>query len=280
MKADEGEFPGLIGRPLKLIASACAVLCIVSFRMRNLLLLAVWSLGALAARADSPAPTPQAISFQGQGFFVRTVDPRKEDLRLFWNDDQGQLLRDFATLKKMVEAHGEHLVFAANAGMYEPDLKPVGLLVQDGVQQAPLNLNDGTGNFYMKPNGIFVINDKHEAFVVESSMFPTLFSPVTWATQSGPLLVHGGDILPDFLEDSKNRKVRSGVGVRKDGVIVFALSRGPVNFYDFAALFLTRLKCPNALYLDGEVSAFYAPGMKDAGAHTFGPMFGLVEKGK
>jgi len=53
-----------------------------------------------------------------------------------------------------------------------------------------------------------------------------------------------------------------------------------VNFYDFASLFLEKLKCPNALYLDGEISAFYVPGMKDTVPHTFGPMFGVVEKAK
>jgi uncharacterized protein YigE (DUF2233 family) len=235
------------------------------------------------SRADNPASPAgvaslQTVTFRGQGFLVRTVDPRKDDLRLFWNDDQGQLLRNFTSLEKFVSAQGEHLAFAANAGMFEPDSKPVGLLMQNGVEQSPLNLNDGTGNFYLKPNGVFVINDKHEAFVVESSSYTTLLSPVVWATQSGPLLVHGGDVNPDFNVDSKNRKIRSGIGVRKDGMIVLALSQAPVTFYDFASLFLTRLKCPNALYLDGDISAFYVPGKKDPVPHSFGPMFGLVEK--
>jgi len=246
---------------------------------RKLLLLIVGILMTHVARADDPAPPGlQAVTFRGQAFFVRTVDPKKEDLRLFWNDDKGQLLHDFTSLEGFVGANDGHLVFAANAGMFEPDSKPVGLLVQDGKEQSPLNLKDGTGNFYMKPNGIFLINDKHEAKVIESSSYTTLLTPAIWATQSGPLLVHGGDILPDFIGDSKNLKIRSGVGVRKDGTIVFALSREPVNFYNFASLFLEHLKCPNALFLDGDISAFYVPGMKDTVTHHFGPMFGLVEK--
>lgn len=209
---------------------------------------------------------------------MRTVDPKQEDLRLFWKDDQGNLLHDFTGLEKTVNAKGERLIFAANAGMYEPDFRPVGLLVQDGNEVSPLNLNDGTGNFYMKPNGVFVLNEKREAFVVESSAYAALLTPVTWATQSGPLLVHGGAISPDFIEDSKNLQIRSGVGVRKDGMIEFAISAHPVNFYDFALLFRAKLKCPNALYLDGHISAFYLPGGKDTVPHTFGPMFGLVDK--
>jgi len=240
----------------------------------------VCGLSSLATAADNPSPALQLTTFRGQGFLVRTVDPKKEDLRLFWKDDDGNLLHDFVGLEKAVNAKGEKLVFAANAGMFEPDSRPVGLLVQDGDEKSPLNLKDGTGNFYMKPNGIFLINEKREAFVVESSTYTTLLTPATWATQSGPLLVHGGTILPDFNADSKSRKIRSGVGVRKDGTIMFALSRAPVNFYDFAALFLTKLKCPNALFLDGDISAFYVPALKDPIAHSFGPMFGLVEKTK
>jgi uncharacterized protein YigE (DUF2233 family) len=238
----------------------------------------VWcGLTALTAGADNQPPALQSVTFHGQAFLVRTVDPKKEDLRLFWKDDKGNLLRDFTGLEKAVSAKGEKLVFAANAGMFEPDLRPVGLLMQDGNEKSPLNLKDGTGNFYMKPNGVFLINEKHEALVVDSSAYAALLTPVTWATQSGPMLVHGGDITPDFIEDSKNLKIRSGVGVRKEGTIVFALSRGPVNFYTFASLFLNRLKCPNALFLDGDISAFYVPGEKDTVPHTFGPMLGVVK---
>jgi uncharacterized protein YigE (DUF2233 family) len=237
-------------------------------------------LTALAARADNPSPALQTVAFRGQSFLVRTIDPQKEDLRLFWKDDQGKPLHDFTSLGKFAASKGERLLFAANAGMFESNLKPVGLLVQDGDEQSPLNLNDGTGNFYMKPNGVFVINEKHEALIVESSAYPALLTPVTWATQSGPLLVLGGNITPDFNADSKNLAVRSGVGVRKDGTVVFSISRLPVNFYTFASLFLNQLKCPNVLYLDGTISAFYVPGVKDTVPHSFGPMFGLVEKAK
>jgi len=235
-------------------------------------------LAMLAVRAEDPSPLLESIVFRGHAFLVKTVDPQKDDLRLFWGDDHGAPLRDFTGLEKLVASKGERLLFAANAGMYQPDLKPVGLLVQDGAEQSPLNLSDGPGNFCMKPNGVFVLNEKHQALVVESSAYTVLLTPVTWATQSGPMLVLGGDIHPDFVPDSKNKFIRSGVGVRKDGAIVFAISRKPVNFYDFASLFLDELKCPNALYLDGDISAFYVPGMKDAVPHTFGPMFGVVAK--
>ena len=238
-------------------------------------------LAFLALHAAEPIPPGlQAVTFHGAAYLVKTVDLHKDDLRLYWNDAQGHPFGDFAPLEKFVASQGERLLFAANAGMFESDFKPVGLLVVNGAEQSPLNLREGTGNFYLKPNGVFLINAKREAMVIEASNYTGLLSPAVWATQSGPLLVHGGDIHPDFIEGSKNAKIRSGVGVRKDSTVVFALSRGPVNFYDFASLFLTKLKCPNALFLDGDISAFHVPGMADPKPHHFGPILGLVEKEK
>jgi uncharacterized protein YigE (DUF2233 family) len=230
-------------------------------------------------QAASPDGLLVATTFRGETFTTCEIDPAKQDLRLYWDDGHGTPLRTFTALENQVRAGGEKLLFAANAGMFAPDDKPVGLLVENGNEPFPLNLADGTGNFYAKPNGVFVINARHHAQVIESGSYPALVSPALWATQSGPLLVYGGDINPDFIETSKNRKIRSGVGVTSTGRIVFALSRSPVTFYDFASLFLTRFKCPNALFLDGDISDFYQPGMKEKeGQHNFGPMFGLVEK--
>ncbi len=238
---------------------------------------------AFTARADDPDPAPAppglaSIAWQGAHFFVRTVDLKKDDLRLFLRDDQGKLLHEFPTLEKYVAGKGERLVFAANAGMFQPDSTPVGLLIENGQEIAPLNLNDGTGNFFMKPNGVFLINDKHEAHVIDSANYAALLSPPVWATQSGPLLVHGGDLNPEFIAGSANKKIRSGVGVRKDGTVVFALSAERVTFYQFASFFLSEEKCPDALYLDGEISSFWASSVTSGPAFTYGPMFGLVVK--
>ena len=119
---------------------------------------------ALSARAgEVPVSGLQAITFGGQDYLVKMVDPHKADLRLFLKDDSGQFLSDFVGLDKYVQSKGEKLVFAANAGMFQPDSRPVGLLVQNGTEQSPLNLKDGTGNFCMKPNGVFLLNAmKHE----------------------------------------------------------------------------------------------------------------------
>jgi len=152
----------------------------------------------LTARA-ADAPALQPITFHGQSYVVHTVDPQKEDLQLFLNDDQNKPLHDFVALDKYVTGKGEHLLFAANAGMFEATFQPCGLLVEDEKEISPLNLNDAPGNFYMKPNGVFLINEKHEARIIESSEYTTLLTPAICATQSGPMLVHGGNILISTL---------------------------------------------------------------------------------
>ena len=186
---------------------------------------------ASSPSAHAPAVPAGLTSMESRGhrYFLRVIDPKTEDLRLFWKGSSGDLLHDFHGLGKEVDSEGERLVFAANAGMFEPDFSPVGLLVLNGEQIAPLNLKDGTGNFYLKPNGVFVLTDQGEARVMETGSFETFLPRVLWATQSGPLLVHEGEIHPDLVAGSSNLMIRSGVGVRADGKIVFALSRSPLN---------------------------------------------------
>jgi uncharacterized protein YigE (DUF2233 family) len=91
-----------------------------------------------------------------------------------------------------------------NAGMFHRDLSPVGLFVSDARQLTPLNTTNGYGNFYLKPNGVFLLSDTG-AQVVESSEYPALHERVILATQSGPLLVHRGKIHPAFNTDSVSR---------------------------------------------------------------------------
>jgi len=238
-------------------------------------------IGGTAKAGDNILPPGglQVVTFHGTGYSVREVDPKKDDLQLFLKDDKGAYLHNFAALENYVAAKGEMLLFAANAGMFQPDSSPVGLLVLDGNQAAQLNTEEGQGNFFMKPNGVFLINQKHEARIVNSANYLDELTPAVWATQSGPMLVLRGELNPDFISDSKNVYIRSGVGVRKDGIVEFAISQTPVNFYNFASLFRDKLKCPHALYLDGTISAFYVPGMKESMPHRFGPMIGVVLKG-
>jgi uncharacterized protein YigE (DUF2233 family) len=164
-----------------------------------------------------------------------------------------------------------------NAGMYRSDFSPVGLFVSDGQQTAPLNTINGTGNFYLKPNGVFALT-KDGACVIDSAAYPALRERVILATQSGPLLVLGGKLHPAFNTNSESRLIRNGVGVPSSEIALFVISEAPVNFYELATLFRDKLHCPDALFLDGTISSLHAPELKRSDFRTaLGPIIGVTE---
>ncbi|MBS0212485.1 MAG: phosphodiester glycosidase family protein [Proteobacteria bacterium] len=231
------------------------------------MLLALW---ALVAQPSANAQT-QAATYT----FVR-VDTRAQHLQLFLYDEHGQPFHRFDRLASWLAERGQHLRFAMNAGMFEPDFSPVGLFVADGKKIKPLNLADGRGNFYLKPNGVFFIGDG-DPRIVASSRYLALDHDVRLATQSGPLLLEHGAIHPGFDPDSHSLRIRNGVGV--DGPIVwFVISDQPVTFFEFARYFRDVLHCTDALYLDGNLSVLYDPAQgRDDAREPLGPIIGVVE---
>lgn len=212
------------------------------------------------------------------GAVVCTVDPSREDLRLFWRDADGAPYAGFDRVETALGRRGGQLAFAMNAGMFQPDLSPVGLYIEDGQLHHPANLRAGDGNFGMRPNGVFWI-DGARAGVTETARFVATGLKPRFATQSGPMLVIGGRIHPKIRADGTSAKIRNGVGVCEDGRVRFAISDGPVTFHAFAALFRDELKCPDALFLDGSISALYAPSLsRKDGWRPMGPIVGVVEK--
>ena len=218
-----------------------------------------------------------SFAAQGEGndlFTVVRVDADK--LRLFWKDDKGQPLRRLARLAGWLKHEGKTLTFGMNAGMYHADGGPVGLLVIDGRELAPLNLDDGRGTFFLKPNGVFLI-DAAGPRVVEAVDYAASHDGVRYATQSGPLLLKNGQIHPAFRASSASRYIRNGV-CAVGGQAVFVISERPVSFHEFASFFRDELHCQDALYLDGAVSSLYSPTLgRNDRWHELGPLFGVTE---
>ncbi len=197
------------------------------------------------------------VPLNGSSADVYVVDTKMSRIGIYGFDSSGNKIATFENLRADLQSRGVKVAFATNGGMFRADLNPVGLLVQDGVERAPLNLNSGEGNFFLKPNGVFVISAQETAAVIRSEEYPALRRSVRAATQSGPLLVIDGQINSVFHAGSNNKFIRSGVGIINPHKVVFAISTEPVNFWDFALLFRDVFGCQNALYLDGAISKFY-----------------------
>ena len=206
-----------------------------------------------------------------------TVDLQKQDLQLYWKNDNGENLKSIQNLKTYVESKNRTLTFAMNGGMFKKDFSPQGLFIQNKMTLSPLDTANGTGNFYLQPNGVFYCTTDHRPFICKTTDF--IHNPkIKYATQSGPMLVIDGQIHPAFTEGSKNVNIRNGVGILPNNQVVFAMSKTEINFYDFAKYF-QKLGCKNALYLDGFVSRTYAPEQKWTQTDgNFGVLIGVTKK--
>lgn len=204
--------------------------------------------------------TAETVRPQRDQYLVYRIDPRKDQLRLFWKDPHGNRFGSFGRVRDALVTQGQQLLFAMNAGIFSTKYAPLGLHIEEGRVLRPLNTAKGWGNFFLKPNGVFFIANQNAA-VVDTATYATLTVRPDLAIQSGPLLVAHGKLHPKFLPDSLSLYIRNGVGVTKDNQIVFAMSLMPITLYEFAILFRDTLGCPNALYLDGSISQLYAPSL-------------------
>lgn len=243
---------------------------------------------ALFWSSSLPAET---LDHKGTSYWVYRLQGLDDKLELHLSATEGEPNR-FPDLAERVAAQGRRLTFALNSGIFEPSFLPTGLHISDGKTIVPLNLEtfvktsetDVTPNFFLKPNGVFFLRHDGRAAVVESTRYATLGEEPRIATQSGPLLVAGGQIHPAFNAESTSRRYRNGVGVTASGEVIFACSLldpeiGLANLHSFATLFRDALGCPDALYLDGVISYIFIEGLTEPIRETnwFGGIFAITE---
>ncbi len=188
------------------------------------------------------------------------IDLRTDDVRMFWRSPDGVILGDFDQVQRALLATHQNLLCASNGGIYGKDLHPIGMYVESGKLLHPLNMRkNGYGNFYMQPNGVFMLTDRGAAIMDTDALaaqWDGLAASVRYATQSGPILLQAGVINAAFTPGSGNRVIRNAACVKSPSEVILAKSRMPINFHDFAAV-LRDAGCREALYLDGSVSALY-----------------------
>lgn len=167
-------------------------------------------------------------------------------------------VRQLADLEAFLGKRASQVAFAMNAGMFGIDGKPIGLAIVEGRQVRAINRRTGGGNFHLMPNGIFQVHRDGRAEVITTARWRASPS-IRIATQSGPMLVIDGKLHPSFSHDGSSRHIRNGVGVNNGGKPLFVISEGDVSLGKFARFFRDGLKCRNALFFDGAVSALWDP---------------------
>jgi uncharacterized protein YigE (DUF2233 family) len=203
-------------------------------------------------------------------------------VRILWNNSDGKQMRTFPEVALHLERNGLTVDTLMNGGIFEPGGVPSGLLIQDGRQLRPVNTNEGEGNFFLKPNGIFLIGSKGAA-VISTDEYPIKGIEVREAVQSGPLLLRRGRIHPAFNANSSSRLHRNGVGVSKDGMVFFAMTdfNSPKfpNLHEFARL-LRSLGCEDALFLDGDLSQMRSGKDITKPSNNFGSIIAVIKTDK
>jgi len=249
--------------------------------IRSSLLAALLLLGGCGSSQPEPAAKnlPESACqervFEGSRFTLCKYDAVRHRIEMFVDGANAQPLRTFEALEGHLGGRASDLLFAMNGGMYDDAGQPIGLYVENGRQQHPINLNKGPGNFHLMPNGVFAVDAQGRVSVTPSSEYEG--SP-SWATQSGPMLVIDGKLHPAFQPNGESVNVRNGVGACGDNVAWFAISYDLVSFGRFARLFRDELKCSNALFLDGSVSSLWEAGARQDSHAELGPMIAVFKR--
>lgn len=223
------------------------------------------------------APPAQAldsriINADGASYRAVTINTASELLELRWKDDEGKPIASIQQLRDGSASNGRVLLFAANAGIYDKSLRPLGLHIEAGKTLRSLNTvqgNPGSGNFSIPPNGVFWVDIGGKAGVTSTAEWHESPRQASVASQSGPMLVIDGEINPRFDVESDSVKWRSGVCAPTLDRVEFVVSLAPVSFHAFASMFRDGLKCRDALYLDGSLSRIWTADNGYSGAPAF-----------
>jgi len=199
-------------------------------------------------------------------------------VRIIWKDKNGTPLRTFPAVSQYLKGEGLQADTLMNGGIFEPGGVPSGLLIQNGKVLNPVNRNKGEGNFFLQPNGIFLI-DSAGAAVIRTDEYPLKNITVQQAVQSGPLLLRQGKVHPAFNANSRSRLHRNGVGVARNGEVIFAMtdvhSQKFPNLFEFAQLF-RALGCDDALFLDGDLSQMCSGADLTKPSNSFGSIIAVT----
>lgn len=186
-----------------------------------------------------------------------TVNPQRERIVMYWKKADGKAFGSLRTLLAD-SPQADRIQMAMNGGIYDKAYAPLGLYIEKGVQKVPLNRASGGGNFFIRPGGVFYLQGQKAGIASLDKFKPS--PAIAYAVQSGPMLIENGKINWRLKPSASSRKLRNGVGINRQGEVVFMLSERETNFYDFACYAQSTLNVRQMLYLDGTISKMYQKG--------------------
>lgn len=206
------------------------------------------------------------------------ADPARHTITTVLGPDGGAPYRGLGRLAEDWGDKDRPVVFAFNGGMFDDDGQPIGYYVEKGRRLHTVNVAEGPGNVHLLPNGVFFGSGGTWAVMPAQTFLETVKDRPDFGTQSGPMLVIDGKLHPRIAENGTSRNIRNAVGVDRQGRAHFVISEQPLSFGTLARFYRDELDVPNALYLDGTVSALWdkAGGRIDA-SPPLGPLI-VVEK--
>jgi uncharacterized protein YigE (DUF2233 family) len=189
------------------------------------------------------------------------IDLRKDKLAMHWKSDTGRIYGSLRMLDASLRKQGKTVVCGSNGGIFDESQKPLGLYIENGTLLRRPNLRrSGYGNFYLQPNGVLVLYGERAEIVTTNEYEAKSDAEkrlIEFANQSGPILIHNGELNPLFIPGSTNTTTRNAVCVRGPASVMLVAALDPINFHGFALALKDRFECQSALYLDGSVSTFY-----------------------
>jgi len=193
-----------------------------------------------------------ALGQNSEAMIIYSFSLETHELHLFtYQEDE---LGTLETAQEYLTDLDKELVFATNGAIFDKGFSHLGLMVQNNVQLSELNTNEGEGNFFFQPNGVFFIVDG-QAQILSTEDYAVSEPSPKLAFQSGPLLIIDSTVNPDFSADSESRFTRGGICFTTSEEIVLAVSLEKMSLYEFSEGLL-ELNCTNVLYLDGTITGY------------------------
>lgn len=156
--------------------------------------------------------------------------------------------------------------FLTTASIVDSNCQPPGLYINNRQLIKDVETADGNGNFFLKPNGAFLVTDS-TVLVCQTSEIKNN-NNIIFGIQSGPMLIINGKIHPAFNPNSSNKNIRSAVGKFKnnagDEFILFAISCEEVTFFEMSQFLITQFNCSNALCIESVRCVMAIPFVQDS----------------